>query len=209
MKYDLHTHSVFSDGTVTPAQLVQEAAAMDLTVALTDHNTVSGLPELLSAAQALGVEAVAGIEFSTDYGGRELHIVALFVTADMYDPIRQYVAQGDLQKEQSNRDLVTRLRQAGYTIDYDAIVKKTPDGRVNRANIAAALMEKGKKVTNTVHSPSDVLIDADIIKSAPKLMIASGFGDIMGKFTCILDWQLSHYKNGEAINQKAFMYAKF
>ena len=68
----------------------------------------------------------------------------------------------------------------------------------------AALMEKGRKVTNTVHTPSDVLIDADIIKSAPKIMIASGFGDIMGKFTCILDWQLSHYKNGESINQKAF-----
>ena len=68
----------------------------------------------------------------------------------------------------------------------------------------SALMVKGKKITNTVHTPSDVLIDADIIKSAPKLMIASGFGDIMGKFTCILDWQLSHYKNGESINQKAY-----
>lgn len=68
----------------------------------------------------------------------------------------------------------------------------------------AALMENGRKVTNVVHTPSDVLIDADIIKAAPKLMIASGFGDIMGKYTCILDWQLSHYKNDEPINQKAF-----
>lgn len=68
----------------------------------------------------------------------------------------------------------------------------------------SALMVNNKKITNTVRTPSDVLIDADIIKSAPKLMIASGFGDIMGKYTCILDWQLSHYKNGENINQKAF-----
>ena len=143
MRYDLHTHSVFSDGTVTPTQLVREAAALDLTVALTDHNSVSGLPELLEAARELGVEAVPGIEFSTDYQGKELHIVALFVTPQMYEPIRQYVAEGDRQKVQSNRDLVTRLRQAGYAIDYDAIVEKTPDGRVNRANIAQALLEKG------------------------------------------------------------------
>ena len=68
----------------------------------------------------------------------------------------------------------------------------------------SALIEKGRKITNPVHTPSDVLIDTDIIKSAPKIMIAAGFGDIMGKFTCILDWQLSHYKNGESINQKAF-----
>lgn len=156
MRYDLHTHSVFSDGTVTPTQLVREAAALDLTVALTDHNSVSGLPELLEAARELGVEAVPGIEFSTDYQGKELHIVALFVTPQMYEPIRQYVAEGDRQKVQSNRDLVTRLRRAGYAIDYDAIVEKTPDGRVNRANIAQALLEKG--YVETVKQAFDTLL---------------------------------------------------
>ena len=68
----------------------------------------------------------------------------------------------------------------------------------------SALMIAGKKVTNVVHMPSDVLIDAEIIKNAPKLMIASGFGDIAGKFTCLMDWQLSNIVNNEEINQKAF-----
>ena len=95
------------------------------------------------------------------------------------------------------KDISTKL-------DIECGVLATAPSMDGYCSKGAALMEKGRKVTNTVHTPSDVLIDADIIKAAPKLMIASGFGDIMGKFTCILDWQLSHYKNGEAINQKAF-----
>lgn len=143
MYCDLHTHSVFSDGTWTPSQIIDQAARQGLTVALTDHNTVSGLPEFLAAAKARGVEAVAGIEFSTDYMEYDVHVVALFVDAQMYQPIRDYVAQGDSLKEQSNRNLVAALNGAGYAISYDRICAKTPDGRVNRANIAAELVEQG------------------------------------------------------------------
>ena len=76
---DLHTHSVFSDGTCTPAELIDEAVALGLSaIALTDHNTVAGLPEFLAAAEGKKVRAIAGTEFSTDYNGIELHILGLF-----------------------------------------------------------------------------------------------------------------------------------
>lgn len=143
MKYDLHTHSIYSDGTWTPRQILETAAKMDLTVALTDHNTVSGLPEFMAIAAELGVEAVPGTELSTDYQGKELHIVALFLRPAHYEVVREYVAEGDRLKDQSNRDLVARLQAAGYAIDYQQILAKTPDGRVNRANIGAELVEKG------------------------------------------------------------------
>lgn len=147
MNCDLHTHSVFSDGTWTPTQIVEAAARQRLIVALTDHNTVSGLPEFMEAAARHGVEAVPGVEFSTDYRGKELHIVALFVRPEAYAPIQAYVAEGDRQKDQSNRDLIRRLREAGFSVEYDTILAKTPDGRVNRANIAAELVEKGYVAT--------------------------------------------------------------
>lgn len=143
MNCDLHTHSVYSDGTWTPRQIVEAAKAQGFVVALTDHNSVSGLPEFLEAAAQLGVEAVPGVEFSTDYQGTEVHIVALFVRPDSYDAIRAYVAPGDRAKVQSNLDLIARLRAAGYKIDYKEVVAKTPDGRVNRANIGEELVEKG------------------------------------------------------------------
>lgn len=156
MNCDLHTHSVFSDGTWTPTQIVEAAAKQQLTVALTDHNTVSGLPEFLEAAARLGVEAVPGVEFSTDYRGKELHIVALFVKPGTYDTIKNYVADGDRRKDQSNRDLITRLNQAGFDVAYDAILAQTPDGRVNRANIAAELVAKG--YVKTVKEAFDTLL---------------------------------------------------
>ena len=75
------------------------------------------------------------------------------------------------------------------------------DGYVSKG---AALMEKQFKVTETVHTPSDVLINADVLVTAPRIMTAAGFGDIMGKYTCLADWRLSHIFNGEPINEEAY-----
>ena len=67
--------------------IVAEAKKLGLIVALTDHNTVAGLPEFMDAAQKLGVTAVPGVEFSTEYCDIELHILALFVKPEHYAPI--------------------------------------------------------------------------------------------------------------------------
>ncbi|MBQ7378055.1 MAG: sn-glycerol-1-phosphate dehydrogenase [Clostridia bacterium] len=68
----------------------------------------------------------------------------------------------------------------------------------------AALMRGGFKVTDTVNPPAHVLIDPDIIVTAPRIMTAAGFGDIVGKYTCLADWQLSHIVNSEPIHEEAF-----
>lgn len=75
------------------------------------------------------------------------------------------------------------------------------DGYVSKG---AALMQNDFKVTLSVHTPSDVLINADVLITAPKLMTAAGFGDIMGKYTCLNDWRLAHILNDEAIDDQAF-----
>ena len=68
----------------------------------------------------------------------------------------------------------------------------------------AALMRKGFKVTDTVNPPAHVLVDAEVIKTAPREMTAAGFGDIVGKYTCLADWQLSCIVNGEPIHAEAY-----
>ena len=141
---DLHTHSVFSDGTDTPQRLIELAGRANLSaVALCDHNTVAGLPDFLAAAENSPVEAVPGVEISTDYADKELHILALFVQPQHYGAVTALLAEGDRRKEQSNIDLVAALNRAGYALDYDAIKAKTPKGHINRAHIAAEMMEKG------------------------------------------------------------------
>ena len=68
----------------------------------------------------------------------------------------------------------------------------------------AALMRGGFKVTDEVHTPEDILIDLDIIRSAPKMMTAAGFGDIIGKYTCLTDWKMANIVKGEPIHKEAF-----
>lgn len=145
MRYcDLHTHSVYSDGTFTPAELITGAQQAGLSaIALTDHNTVAGLPDFLQAAEGSGVEPVPGVEFSTDYGDIELHILALDVKPEHYATITQLLEDAARRKEESNISLVENLNRAGYAISYEEIKGKTPNGQVNRAHIAAELTEKG------------------------------------------------------------------
>lgn len=140
---DLHAHSCYSDGTCTPAQLVEQAAAIGLTaVALCDHNTVAGLPEFTAAAADSGVEAIPGVEFSTQYGEAELHILGLFIQADKYGEITKLLEALLREKEQSNRDLVKRLNNAGLVLDYETI-KDRSAGYVNRAVIGAEMTRLG------------------------------------------------------------------
>ena len=114
---DLHIHSNCSDGTLTPAQLVRLAQQRNIgAVALCDHNTVAGLPEFLEAARDSGVLAVPGIEFSTDYGGTELHILALFVKPQYYAAVTEKMEQMLRRKEQSNLDLIAGLRLSNFAV---------------------------------------------------------------------------------------------
>lgn len=139
---DLHTHSVFSDGTYTPAQLLQEAEEKNLSaIALTDHNTVAGLPDFLAVESR--VEAVPGVEFSTDYYGTELHILALYLRTECFGQVMDLMEDYHRRKDQSNADLVEALNRAGYRVDYDKIKASTPEGQVNRALIAAELTALG------------------------------------------------------------------
>ncbi len=141
---DLHTHSIYSDGTCTPAELIALGLDAGLAaIALTDHNTVSGIPAFLEAGKDTGIIPVPGIEVSSDYLGTELHIVGLFTSLDHLEAVEAYVSDYLVRKEQSNIDLCNNLCAAGYTVSYEEIKAATPDGVVNRALIAAELMRKG------------------------------------------------------------------
>lgn len=161
---DLHTHSYYSDGSFSPTELIDEAERMGLSaIALCDHNTVRGLDEFLAAAQGRSVEAVPGIEFSTDYLTPEgcvleLHMLALFVRPEYYEAIKGLVAQMAENKQQSNRALITALQKAGYSITYDEICAEA-NGNVNRAHVAAILTNKG--YTPSIQAAFQTLLSPD------------------------------------------------
>ena len=141
---DLHTHSQFSDGTDTPEQLLELAEQAGLcAIALTDHNTAGGLPAFLEAARGREICAIPGTEFSSDYNGIELHILGLFLAPEQFDAVNAMTEEYHRRKDQSNIELVRRLNEAGYAIDYARIKSATPEGLVNRALIGAELTRLG------------------------------------------------------------------
>ena len=156
---DLHAHSVFADGTYTPSEIIAEAKRLDLIVALTDHNTAAGLPEFMEAAREQGVTAVPGVEFSTEHKGKELHLLGLFVLPEHYAAVERMVKEQHVLKEISNMELVERLNQAGYLIDYAKVKGRNPKGNANRAHVAAELMEHG--YVTSIREAFDTILSDD------------------------------------------------
>ena len=157
---DLHTHSVYSDGTYTPQEIIDSAIHMGLAaVALCDHNTVDGLNDFLLSAKNKPIEAIAGAEFSVDHNGKELHLLGLYLPEKHFGEISDFMKEVSDKKQQSNMDLIHSLNRAGYEIDYDRIKSSTPKGKFNRAHVAAELTKKGytasiKEAFDTLLSPA-------------------------------------------------------
>lgn len=141
---DLHTHSTFSDGSCSPTELVQLAKNIGLSaIALTDHNTISGLEEFEKAGKKYDIETISGIEISTEANNEDFHIIALFVGREHYNAIETYLKCAIDSKIESNKLLVKNLNRSGYNISYDQIVKENGSENFNRVAIANALLNRG------------------------------------------------------------------
>lgn len=160
MNCDLHMHSIFSDGTYHPHEIIAEAKRIGLgAVALTDHNTVAGLPDFIREAERQGVTAVGGVELSTAHENIEYHLLGLFVAPEHYNEVERLAKEFHVLKEISNMETIERLNDAGYMISYADVRKKNPTGNVNRAHMAAELLEKGY-VESVSHAFKTLLNDS-------------------------------------------------
>ena len=146
---DLHVHSTESDGTLTPPEVMQAAKDACLAaVALTDHDTASGIQKAKPAAAELGVELVPGIELSTEYTlpatkeGKEIHIVGLYINPE--DPaLTKMTAEFRACRENRNEKIVEALQREGFDITMEALIAENPDSVITRANIARFLFHHG------------------------------------------------------------------
>ena len=149
MKVDLHSHSTVSDGLDSPAQLVARMAEAGLTsFALTDHDTLAGLPEARAEARRRGVELISGAEISAEWGGQDdIHVLALFVDEDN-DRFNAALAERQEERRTRGERMARKLVEAGYAIDLDAIRQDVGDGVWGRPHLARALIRAGYAATN-------------------------------------------------------------
>ena len=140
---DLHVHSDKSDGSFAPASLVDLAAAKGLSAfALTDHDTTAGIREATEAGKKKGIEVVPGIEFSTEYGGKDIHIVGLFIdeNAPAFLAQLQEFMESRIRR---NEKLCARLQEAGIDIAYEALLNAFPGCVITRGHYARFLLDRG------------------------------------------------------------------
>ncbi|NNC11189.1 PHP domain-containing protein [Planctomonas sp. JC2975] len=140
---DLHTHSSVSDGTESSAELVRAAAGAGLgTVALTDHDSTAGWADAAEAASEVGITLIPGMELSTRYGWKSVHMLAY-----LFDPTDEPLT-AELERIREGRrtraeSMVARLG-ADYDLTWDDVVAHTaPGATVGRPHIADALVARG------------------------------------------------------------------
>lgn len=162
---DLHVHSTSSDGTFTPSELVDYAFQKGLAAfALTDHDCIDGLEEAISYAGKLRMEGssgenpcrkgasngtsdgipevIPGIELSTEYHGRDVHIVGLFIdykNTSFRARLQEFIDS----RTNRNHEMCARLSKAGMNISYEKLLARFPDSVITRAHYARYMMEQG------------------------------------------------------------------
>lgn len=140
---DLHTHSSVSDGTEAPADLVRSARRAGVnTVALTDHDSTAGWADAAGAAREVGVTLVPGMELSTRYGWKSVHVLGY-----LFDPDDQQLVAETARIRQARRTRAEAM-VARLAVDYDltwedVLAQTTPGSTVGRPHIADALVRRG------------------------------------------------------------------
>ncbi len=143
MAVDLHLHSNASDGTDPPEVVVEKAAELGLTaIALTDHDTLSGIPAARAAADNLPIELIPGVELSVDHNGVKIHMLAYFIEPGP-GPLQDRLESLRAGRDVRNPLIVARLNDLGYPITMADVEQQAAGDAIGRPHIADALVEAG------------------------------------------------------------------
>ena len=140
---DLHTHSIFSDGTDTPEAMALAAQAGGLkALALTDHDTLAGLERFMAMQPEVAPLLVPGVELSCRFMGRPLHMLGLFL--DFRDPLLvERIESMRIQRLERNQTMVARLQARGLAISWEQLALEAPSDLISRTHFARVLVRNG------------------------------------------------------------------
>jgi predicted metal-dependent phosphoesterase TrpH len=143
-KTDLHVHTSASDGKYAPAELVKLAAGNGLSLlAITDHDTVAGIPAAMEAVRAFpDLKIIPGVEISSHAPGSEVHVLGYFMDYKNPELLAQLAELGNSRQDRA-RGIVEKLRGLGLDITIERVQEIAGGGSIGRPHIAQALMEKG------------------------------------------------------------------
>jgi len=140
---DLHLHTIYSDGTYTPEELISEAFKEGLSaIAVVDHDTVGGIEPTIEAGKDFDIEVLPGIELTTDQNGTEVHILGYFI--DYNNPIlKERLALLNKARVERVYKITEKLKNLGLNLDPQAVFKLAQKGSPGRLHIARAMVSAG------------------------------------------------------------------
>jgi hypothetical protein len=146
-EYDLHVHSTFSDGTLSPQLLIEKAINIGLTgISLTDHDTFDGLQETVTYIEknSLKIDFVPGIELNTEpeEEGNEVHILGYYIGYNDAGFRDRLLEIRDQRKNRAMR-MVAKLNDLGFKIDFEKVVSLAGSDLIGRPHVAKAMVEAG------------------------------------------------------------------
>ena len=184
LRVDLHTHSTASDGTDSPCELVDKARAAGLrALALTDHDTLAGLPEARARAAEHGdIEFVRGVEVSTGTEQGEMHILGLWVPEDA-EPLEKALSAMRAKRKDRNGRILEKLRTLGIDLSMDDVLAHAGGESVGRPHIAMTLRDRG--FVETINEAFDIYLGTTGKAYLPKeVMRPEEAVDIMSRIGC-------------------------
>jgi len=138
-RVDLHAHTIFSDGLLTPEALVERAVTKQLAaVAVTDHDSVEAMPRAGAAANGR-IEVVPGVEISSALDGLDLHILGYYIDPE-HGPLRERLSGFQDERRDRARRILVRLAELGVELDLDEVLASAGPGVVGRPHVAAAMV---------------------------------------------------------------------
>ena len=139
---DLHTHSTASDGILPPEKVIEAAHRCGLAaIALTDHDTINGIPAAKSAGERLGVRVIAGVELSAFQDDHEVHLLALHLS--QLDSLEKRLGELRSLRHARAASIVEKLNSLGIGLTLDEVLEQSNGGAVGRPHVARALIARG------------------------------------------------------------------
>ena len=147
---DLHTHSTFSDGSLSPDELVEEARRAGLTaIALTDHDGMLGIDAFMAACGRAGIRGVPGVEISVDFGPGTLHMLGLFLD-HRHPSVEATLVRLRGARHERNLRILAKINALGMALAWDEVAAFARQDVVGRPHFAMALIHKGYVKDKTV-----------------------------------------------------------
>ena len=172
---DLHVHTTYSDGSLSPEEVVQHAQRLGLAaIGVADHDDVGGINQAIWAGHSRGVEIVPAVELTSGLNGREIHLLGYLV--DHNDrKLREKLKEFRYHRYKRMEKMVEKLRELGVTMYFEAVRRVAGHGSLGRLHLARALFQE--RLVNTVQEAFDryIGIGKPAYVEKPRLDMSAAF----------------------------------